>query len=114
MIRVLRHNDVGQEPGTGQAALDRPVRRRLLHDAIASRAAQLRAYGADYLEAGRDVFQSLGHILAQQAQRPTAIRAAVLVRFQCLGFPWQLRHQRAAPRPVGNHRLRIDRRFRSG
>ena len=66
---------MGQQSRSGEAALDRTARRRRLHDAIATRAAELRANMADHLETGRNILHNLGDIFAELLQRAVAIGA---------------------------------------
>jgi hypothetical protein len=53
-----------QQSGSRQAAINRPDRRRHLHNALAAPAAELRPYMANHLEPGRHILQHLAHVLA--------------------------------------------------
>jgi len=64
---------MGQETRPGAAPLDGPRRQRGLDEAFAAGAGQARPHDAVHDEASRDVFQFLGHILADPAQAPAAI-----------------------------------------
>jgi hypothetical protein len=75
VIGVLGHQDVRQEPRTGNAACDRPAWRRFLDDLLAARAGELRTHVPDHLEARRDVFQDFGDVLADLLHRPAAVGA---------------------------------------
>jgi hypothetical protein len=55
---------VRDQAGHGPPALDRQRGHACLHDGLTRLAAQLRAELADYLEAGRDVFEHLALVLA--------------------------------------------------
>jgi hypothetical protein len=63
MIRILGDEHMREQTWSRQTTLDRPMRRRFLHNAIASRATEFRPYGTNHLEAGGDVFQCFGNIL---------------------------------------------------
>ena len=80
MIRIPGHHDMRQQPGSGQAAVDRPIRSRLLHDAVAAAATELGAYGANHFEVGRHVLQSFRDILSRLRQRPAAVQPGVSSR----------------------------------
>ena len=69
VIGILRHQHMRQQPGAARP-VDRTIRRRLLHNARAAGATQLRPHHADDFEASRYVFQHLGDIFAQQAELP--------------------------------------------
>ena len=53
MIGILGHHHMGEQPGAGKPRVDRPRRRRQLHDPSAARAGELRAHMADHLEVAR-------------------------------------------------------------
>jgi hypothetical protein len=55
VVCVLRDQHLAQEPWPSKSALDRSRWRRSFYDHIAFRAAQLRAYVTDHLEAGRSM-----------------------------------------------------------
>ena len=63
-LTELRHEEVRDQAGHGPPALDRQRGHACLHDGLTRLAAQLRAELADYLEAGRDVFEHLALVLA--------------------------------------------------
>lgn len=71
------HQDVRQQTRVGYAALDRPARRRRLHDGVAAGARQLGAHMADHAEAGMCELQLLGHVLAKRPQAATTGRAGI-------------------------------------
>ena len=83
MIAELRNQHVGQQPGSGKAALDRTRWRRRFHHAVATVAGELRPHVANDLEAVGDVLQLLGDIFAELAQLAAAIGTAVTVRRKC-------------------------------
>jgi hypothetical protein len=64
IICILRHQNMGQQAGSGKSAVDRPARRRGLHNHVAAGAAHLGTHMADDLEAGWDILQHLGDIFA--------------------------------------------------
>jgi hypothetical protein len=74
------------------------MRRRFLHDARAAGATQLRPHRADHFEASRNVFQNLGDVFAERAQRSAAVRAAFLLRCDRFGLARQFGGKRAARR----------------
>ena len=98
MIGILRNQHMRQQSRPGQAAIDRPVRRRRLHDPRATRATQLRPHCADHFEPRRNVFQRLRHVLAQMAQRAAAVRARLLLGRDRLRLARQVGRQRTARR----------------
>ena len=63
---------MGDQARPRPTALDRQGWHRRLHDCLAGTAAQLRANMADYLEAGRHVFQHLALILPDPAEHGVA------------------------------------------
>ena len=72
MIVVLRHDDVGQQPGAGAAAGDRVIGRRRGDNGVAGPARQLLADMPDHLEATWHVVERLADVLADPAQRAAA------------------------------------------
>jgi len=80
MIGIFGDEDMGQQPRSGSATLDRQGRHRRLGDRLAGPAGELRPDVADHLEAGRNAFQHLGHILPEPAHRPAAARAETVRR----------------------------------
>ena len=78
MVRILRYQNMRQQRRSGQAAIDRTARCRLLHDALTAAATQLRTNLPDHFEACRNVLQNLGNIFTQQPQFAAAIGAAFL------------------------------------
>jgi hypothetical protein len=106
----LRHQDVRQQAGAGDAALDRTTWGRCLDDGVAAGARQLGAHMADHAEAGRHELQLLGHVLAERPQAATAGRASIgrrridpLVSWQMIG-QWTA-HRLLARRLVGGRHL---------
>ena len=77
MVGILADQNVGEQARTGTAALDRARRQRGLHEAFAAGAGKARPDNAVHDEAAGNVFQLLGHILADPAQAPAAISAGV-------------------------------------
>jgi hypothetical protein len=77
VIVELRDQDMRQERRPGQAARDRPGRRRGLHHALAVAAGLLRPVDLDHLQLGGDEVEDLGHVLADQPQHAAAIGAAL-------------------------------------
>jgi len=71
-VEILADHHAGDETRTRAALLDRQVGRRCLQYPLARSAAQLGPDMADHLEAGRDLLQHLGHVLAQLGE----VRAA--------------------------------------
>jgi hypothetical protein len=76
VVAVLGDHDVRQQSGACGAAADRAARRRRLPDRLALRACQLRAHGADHLEARRHVLQVFRDVLADAPQAAAARAAA--------------------------------------
>ena len=70
MVTVLGNQNMSQQTGPGQAALDRTARSRCLHDALAARTAELGPHIADHLKASRHPLQQFRDVLAQRAQPP--------------------------------------------
>ena len=70
MIGILRYQNMRQQTGPGQTAIDRTVRRQLLDDPGTARATQLRPHCADHFEACRDIFQRLRHVFARWRSVP--------------------------------------------
>jgi len=95
-IGVFRHGDVREKARARPAALDRQRRQRRLHDRLAGPAAQLRPHVLDHLECGRNVFQHLGHVLADLAQHRAAAAAAGSLRRVRHLLARQMRGQRLA------------------
>ena len=91
-----------EQARASQAPIDRSMRGGLLDDAIASRAVPLRPDRADHLEPGRNVFQRFRNVLAERAEFASAIRATLFGGSQYLGFPSQVRGQRAPRRAAGS------------
>ena len=114
MIAVLRDQHMRQQSRPRQAALDRTTRRFRLHDAVALRAAQLRAHMTNHHETGGHVLQHLRHILAQLAQFALALRAHRFFRLVPAGFARQMIGQGAARgfRCTGSRRGGDGSRFR--
>lgn len=77
MIGELCHQDVRQQAGAGDTALDRTAWRRLLDDGVAAYACQLGAYMTDHAEARWHEFQLLGDVLAQRPKAATTGRAGI-------------------------------------
>jgi hypothetical protein len=76
VIAVLGAEEVGDEAGTGLAALDRQARRRRLHRGIAGFAGVAGPDMADHPERGGHVLQHLADVLAALAQlAAAAVRA---------------------------------------
>ena len=75
VICVFVDQHMGQQTGPGSATFDRAAWQWGLREAIAARAGHPWAHNAVHDEAAGDVFQFLGHILAQQAQLTAAIGA---------------------------------------
>jgi hypothetical protein len=73
MVTVFGDHNVREESGSGQAAIDRPRRSRLLHNALAAHTGQFRPHMADHFEARRDVVKNLGEVLADLAHRATTV-----------------------------------------
>ena len=99
MVCVFAHQDVRQQPGACNAALDRPACRRRLHDRIALAARVLGPHVADHLEARRHDLQHFARVFAQVAQLATTPRAAAafaLLRFVACMFARQVPRQRLA------------------
>ncbi len=94
VIGILRHQHMRQQPRSGQATIDRAARRRLLHDAVAAAAAQLRPHLADHLEVRRHVLEHLGDVFAELPQRAAAIGAGFLLRRDGSDFARQVLGQR--------------------
>ena len=78
VVAVLGHQDVGQKPWPGPAALDRARGQGRLHEALASPAGEARPRDAVHHEAAGDVLQLLGDVLAQASQATAAAGAGVL------------------------------------
>ena len=76
VVAVLGGEHMGEQPGAGQAAHDRAAGGGRLHDGLAPAAGEFRAHVAHHPEAGRDVLQLFGHVLAQALQSAAALRAA--------------------------------------
>lgn len=96
MVAVLSDQHVGDQPGGGEAARDRPRRRQRLGDALAARAAGV--FGAarhHHPELRRDDVELLGHVLADPVQRPAAARARRGLGFENRLDPRQMRRQGA-------------------
>src|ERR1051325_3992699 len=94
MIGILRYQNMRQQPRPGQAAVDRTIRRRRLHDPGAATAAQLGPHRANHDKSCRDVFQRLRYVLAQLAERAAAPRARFLFWRDRLCLARQLSRQR--------------------
>src|SRR5258708_33488359 len=84
---ILRNQHMRQQARTGEAAFDRPARRRFLHDASAAGAAQFWPHNLDDFESRRNVLEDLGNIFGQQPQRTAAVGAGLLPRLAALLFP---------------------------
>jgi hypothetical protein len=94
MIGILADKDMRQQAGTGQAARDRSIRCRRLHDLIAARTGQLGAYLADDLERGRNILQELGDVFTQRLECTATSRAGGLFRGVRLGLAREVHRQR--------------------
>ncbi len=69
-----------EQARAGPSALDRPGRKRRLGEALAARAGEARPHDPVHNEPAGDVFEFLGHILADPAQRVAAIGTTVFAR----------------------------------
>jgi len=96
MVGILRCQNMRQQGGLGETALDRTRRCNRLHDLIASCTAHLDAYMANDLERLGDPLQILGDLFAKLAQLTTAIGAAVLNRSMRDHFAWKVFGKRLA------------------
>jgi hypothetical protein len=65
VIGKLGHQTMRQQARAGQATFDRTARRWRLDDRVAAAARQFGTHVTDHAEAGRHIFQLLGHVLAQ-------------------------------------------------
>lgn len=68
MIGIFAHQHMGEETRTRPTALDGAGRQRSLDEPLAARTGQPRPHDPVHDEAARDVFQLLGHVLADPAQ----------------------------------------------
>src|SRR5215469_12984047 len=93
MIGILRNQNVRQQPRSSQAVIYWPGFRRRLHDALAARAAQLRAHLANYLESLRHILQHLRDIFTQLAKPAAAIGTDRLLRFASANLARQMLRQ---------------------
>ena len=80
MIVIFRHDDMGEQPGSGAAAGDRVVRRRRRYHHLASPARQLLTNVTDNLEPARGVIQGLADLVGDLAQRAAATRTGARCR----------------------------------
>lgn len=75
VVAVLRDQDMGKEPRSGEAARNRPRRCVQLHDTFTRGARKLRAHVLDHAEARRLVIDHFGHVFADLAHRPSTLGA---------------------------------------
>ena len=75
VIGVLADQHMGEQARAGTATFDRARWQRRLREAVAAGAGHPRAHDPVHDEAAGDVFQLLGHILADPAQLAAAIGA---------------------------------------
>jgi hypothetical protein len=101
-VRSLRDQHMREQSWARKPAVYGPRRRFGLHDALASRAAQLGAHMADDLKAGAHILQHLGNIFAEHAQLASAVRAAIVAGHMGVDFARQMLGQRPAERLRGN------------
>lgn len=100
---------MGEQAGTGTAALDGAARQRCLREGLAAAAGHARTHDLADDKAPRDVFQLLRHILADWAQG-AATRGAGIARRQNLGLSLEMIGQRGTAvlpfgGPVGLRRI---------
>src|ERR1035441_3978574 len=98
MIGKLGDQHMGQQSGSGKAALDRARWRGRFNDAVATAASKLRPHVANHLEALGNVLQLLRHVVAELAQLAATIRTAVAVRKVSDNFAREMLGQRLASR----------------
>ncbi len=104
-VGIFGDQNMGQQAGTSDTAVDGPGRCRSLHDPVAAVAAQLRADVADDLETCPDVLQHLGGIFAQFTQPAAAAGAGSLTGQMGVDLARQMLWQRAAEGLRGNGSL---------
>ena len=75
MVGIFGDEDMGEEPGSGLAALDRHTGQRRLDDPVARAAAELGPDVADDTERGGHIIELLGDIVTDPAHRAAAVRA---------------------------------------
>ena len=92
-VGVFCYRDVREQTGTWPAALDRQRWQRRLHDGLAGPAAQLGPHQLDHLERGWDIFEQLGHVLAELAQHRAAAAGAGRRRLMHDALARQVRRQ---------------------
>ena len=100
MVGVLADQHMGEQARTRAAALDGPRRQRRLDEPLAAGAGQPRADDPVHDEAAGDVFQLLGHVLADPAQPAAAVGAGVGCRGELHLHPRDVVRDRPALRPV--------------
>ena len=96
VVSKLGHDDTGQQARCGQSTLDRPTRRRCLHDAVTMGAGLLAPDGPDDFKRGIDDIQLLGDIFAQRLEMPAARRTGGFERLENVILSWQILRQWSA------------------
>ena len=89
-----------QQPGSGQAARDRPTRRLGLDDGIARATGALGPDDPDHLERGRDILEDLADILAQWFEVAATGRTGIGLWGKRLRLARQVIRQRLAHRSL--------------
>src|SRR4029077_6554389 len=75
-VEILADHHTGDKAGTGPALLDRQLRGGRLDDPLAGPATQLRPDMADHLQAGGNLLQHLGDVLANPREASAAAAGA--------------------------------------
>ena len=77
VVDILAHQHMGEQPGTGTAALNGLGGQRRLGEALAARAGQARAHDPVHHEPAGHILELLRHVLTDPPQRSPAPNAAV-------------------------------------
>src|SRR5471032_3681048 len=96
VVGELGHQDLRQQSGAGDAALDRAARRGGLGDVVATGASLFAPDVADHLEGAVDDVQLLGNVLTQRLEFAATSRAGLLLRLEHALLAHQVFRQRSA------------------